>query len=69
MNAQTDQKYFHYLDRLRETGQTNMFGAAPFLIANFGLQRREAEKVLMEWMRTFEETHIQRAYERSKETT
>ena len=45
---------FIYLNRLRESGDTNMFGAAPYLEMEFDLDRREARKVLMEWMRWVE---------------
>lgn len=43
-------KEYIYLNRLRETGATNMFGAAPYLEKAFHLDSREARKVLMEWM-------------------
>jgi hypothetical protein len=45
---------FIYLNRLRESGDTNMFGAAPYLEMEFGFDRREARKVLMEWMQWVE---------------
>ena len=32
-------KYFEFLDELREAGQTNMFGAIPYLQNKFGLER------------------------------
>jgi hypothetical protein len=41
---------FTYLNRLRESGATNMFGAAPYLEMEFDLDRREAKQVLMAWM-------------------
>ena len=41
---------FLYLNRLRESGDTNMFGAAPYLQDEFDLDRREARKILTEWM-------------------
>ena len=41
---------FLYLNRLRESGDTNMFGAAPYLQDEFDLDRREARKILSEWM-------------------
>ena len=43
-----------YLDRLRESGRTNMFGAGPYLRMEFGLDRKESSAILLEWMRTFE---------------
>ena len=33
---------FEYLDDLRESGVTNMFGAGPYVQDEFGLGRREA---------------------------
>lgn len=46
-------KYFSYLDVLRESGVTNMFGAAPYLQQEFGLSRTEARKILAAWMDSF----------------
>lgn len=43
----------NYLDRLRESGQTNMFGARPYLQNKFGLDKKEASEVLTEWMSSF----------------
>jgi len=48
-------RYFVYLDELRESGETNMFGAASFLVATFGLSRKEAMEVTYAWMKTFKE--------------
>ena len=50
-------EWLYYLDDLRESGVTNMFGAAPFLVDVFGLQARDARKVLVYWMETFEVRH------------
>lgn len=44
-----------YLDELRESGETNMFGAAPYLMDEFGITRQEARNILSEWMKTFKE--------------
>ena len=41
---------FEFLNRLRESGETNMFGASPYLACAFDLPKREASKVLIEWM-------------------
>ena len=45
--------YFDYLDQLRESGITNMFGALPYLQEAFNLNRYEAKDILLEWMQTF----------------
>ena len=41
---------FIYLNKLRESGETNMYGASPYLACAFDLPKREASKVLIEWM-------------------
>ena len=41
---------FIYLNKLRESGETNMYGASPYLACAFDLTRREASKILVEWM-------------------
>jgi len=46
-------EYFEYLNVLRESGVTNMFGAAPYLTDEFGLSRTEARTVLKSWMQNF----------------
>lgn len=45
--------YFEFLNDLRESGQINMFGAAPVLQEVFGLGRIEAREVLAAWMESF----------------
>jgi hypothetical protein len=47
------QEYFSYLDVLRETGVTNMFGASPYLQEAFGLSRKESKDILSAWMKQF----------------
>ena len=42
-----------FLDELRESGRTNMFGASPFLMDEFGLSKQEARAILSEWMASF----------------
>jgi hypothetical protein len=48
-------EYFEYLDRLRESGVTNMFGAGPYLAEAFGITKHQAKKVHVAWMETFED--------------
>ena len=47
--------YFDYLNKLRDSGRTNMFGAVPYLRAEFGLDRNTARQILAKWMRSGEE--------------
>jgi hypothetical protein len=50
-------EYFQFLDDLRETGSTNMFGAAPYLQRTYrGMTREEAHTVLVAWQDTFSNT-------------
>ncbi len=41
---------FKYLDNLRESGITNMFGAGIYLQEEFGLGKREAREFLLDWI-------------------
>ncbi len=41
---------FTYLNRLRESGEVNMFGAAPYLEMEFELTNREARRIVADWM-------------------
>lgn len=42
--------YWNYLEQLRRSGRVNMFGATRYLEAEFGLDSREARKILLNWM-------------------
>ena len=44
---------FAYLDDLRESGVTNMFGATPYLQEEFDLNKKDAGDVLVAWMNGF----------------
>lgn len=53
-----DNKYFEYLDDLRESAVTNMFGARPYLMMEFPeLTEKEAKTIVLEWMETFSKRH------------
>lgn len=47
-----EQEVFEYLDRLRESGVTNMFGASPYIVEEFDISRKEASELLMKWMKS-----------------
>ena len=49
--------HLFYLDALRESGITNMYGAGSYLQDKFGMTKQEAKQVLMYWMRTFSKRH------------
>lgn len=50
--------YFKFLEDLRESGKTNMFGAvnapsaAAYLEREFGLDKYDAKDVLLAWMKS-----------------
>ena len=47
------EQHSDYLIALRNSGVTNMWGAAPYLQAHFGLSRKESEAILVEWIESF----------------
>lgn len=51
------EKVFIYLDDLRESGITNMFGAVPYIMGVFPVTEMKAGKLLSEWMKTFAKRH------------
>jgi hypothetical protein len=56
LEENVDKKYSDFLVALRDSGVTNMFGAGPYLQAEFGLDKREAREILANWMRSFGES-------------
>ena len=42
-----------YLIALRDSGVTNMWGAGPYLELQFGLTRRDASDILIQWIKSF----------------
>lgn len=49
----TDNKYWLYLENLRRSGVVNMFGAAQFIVREFGVSTGEAHDILSDWMRNY----------------
>jgi len=45
-----EEDHNQYLNDLRESGECNMFGASPYLVAEFGIDKKEARAILAEWM-------------------
>jgi len=49
---------FTFLDDLQESGRTNMFGASPYVQAEFSeLSRKESQDLVGKWMETYETRH------------
>ena len=44
---------FQYLDQLRKSGEVNMFGSAAYVQEEFELSRKDAQRVVEEWMQQF----------------
>lgn len=42
-----------YLDELRESGETNMYEAAPYLQTEFDIDKKTAIEILTEWAQSF----------------
>ena len=55
MNEHQRQEFFEYLNELRDSGVTNMFGAAPYIVREFGTTKQEARDILLAWMSSFNE--------------
>ena len=49
----TTKKTWLYLEWLRRSGQTNMYGAVPYLMEEFWFDEKEAKKVLIDWMQNY----------------
>lgn len=47
--------HLDYLDQLRESDETNMLGAAPYLQNEFNLEHNDAIVVLKYWMESFQQ--------------
>ena len=55
----TQEQVNKFLDTLRESGVTNMWGATPYIEQRFGVNYEEAKQFLVTWMETFAERHPQ----------
>jgi len=46
-------EHLEYLDKLRNSGVTNMFGAGPYVSRKFGVDDKEAYEIVGYWMDSF----------------
>ena len=53
----TQDQVIIFLDNLRESGVTNMFGAGSYIQEEFGVTKYDAQRFLIKWMQTFGERH------------
>lgn len=50
----TTNPYWIYLENLRKSGVTNMFGAVPYLMEEFELSSSDAKDILVDWMENYD---------------
>jgi hypothetical protein len=52
-----EDKHLSFLDMVQETGVTNMFGAAPYLVKHQDVSKRDSRTILSYWMESYDERH------------
>lgn len=55
MPKEATAKHFKYLESLKLSGDTNMFGAAPYLMREFHIGSKKALRILQAWMDSYKE--------------
>jgi hypothetical protein len=50
VRSEPNARYFSFLRRLRADGRSNMYGAIPYLVARFAIDRDTAFRVVCEWV-------------------
>ena len=53
MDKFSKNEVFLYLEELRESGETNMFGAVPYLQERFQMHYEDAKDMLSLWMKSY----------------
>lgn len=53
MTQPTQKQVNTFLDALRVSGKTNMFGATPYIQKQFNITKYDAQRFLIKWMETF----------------
>lgn len=61
-----DDEHLEYLDDLRESGATNMYGAPAYLQRDFDLSREDAITTVSYWMKTFSQRRNVRTQEQTE---
>ena len=54
---QNKNEVFLYLEQLRESGKTNMFGAASFIQADFKCNQNMSRRYLSAWMKSYQKEY------------
>ena len=50
---QNKNEVFLYLESLRESGETNMFGAVKYIVQHFECESNMAKRYLSSWMKSY----------------
>ncbi len=53
MDEDMKEEVYEYLNDLRESGETNMFGSPPYLQREFGFDKKEATDWFWAWTKDF----------------
>ena len=53
--TEQEKEAMEFLNLLRNTGVTNMFGSAPYVQVEFGIEKKEARRLVSLWMSNFNE--------------
>ena len=61
-STKADYDDYDYLEELRRSGRTNMFGAVPYLMKDRGLSKAKAAEVLHDWMKRYSELSKERGW-------
>lgn len=48
-----DKEVYNFLDELRNSGETNMFGARPYIVEMFNCSQDQATTLLSNWMKNY----------------
>ena len=51
--TEQEKEVLEYLNILRDSGATNMFGATPYIEDEFDLNNKESRRLLSLWMKNF----------------
>jgi hypothetical protein len=52
-NMNMQEQVNDFLNDLRDSGAINMFGAVPYIVEEFGVNKYEARDLLKNWMMSF----------------
>jgi hypothetical protein len=55
--AIVEDKHLEYLDALRESGETNMWGSPAYVERAFGVNKSDSRVIVKYWMDTFGQRH------------